>query len=253
MRFGGPLPWTGPLATPENLRQVALAVEGLGYEWVCAGEYLLYPKVRPVPLPDSIGLDPALNAHELVTLFSWLSGQTTTLRFQTAMMILTYRSPFVAAKQIATLDYLSGGRFCLGVSAGWMEDEFDIYKVPFHRRGKLLDEYLAIIVTLFDTGGPFEGEFYSFPETWFAPKPLQKKLPIVIGGAPVEPVLRRVARFGDIWNPYRCGLRKIAEAIETLEKLFEEEGRTAKESAFRPISTSIATPHRGLFRHETKS
>ena len=216
MRFGGPLPWTGLLATPSNLRTVALSVEDLGYEWVCAGEYLLYPKTRPVPLPNSVGLDPSLDAYELMTTFSWLAGQTTTLRFQTAMMILAYRSPFVVAKQVASLDALSGGRFSLGVSAGWMRDEFDIYKVPFERRGKVLDEYLAIITSLLAAGGPFEGELYSVPETWFEPRPIQGALPIVIGGSPVEAVLRRVARFGSIWNPYGCGLEAIQDSVARL-------------------------------------
>jgi probable F420-dependent oxidoreductase len=227
MRFGGPLPWTGPISTPQNLLTVARAVEDWGYEWVTAGEYLLYPKSRPSPMPGGpMPVDPSQHEQEILTLFSWLAGQTTTLRFQTGMLILGYRSPFVAAKQIATLDYLSGGRFVLGVSAGWMKDEFDIFHVPFDRRGRVLDESLAIITELFGDGGPFEGEFYSFPASWFEPKPVQRPLPIVIGGGPVPAVLERVARFGDVWNPWGCGLRKIGETLPLLRQMREKTGRS---------------------------
>jgi probable F420-dependent oxidoreductase len=226
MRFGGPLPWTGPLSTPHNLVTVAQAVEQLGYEWVTAGEYLLYPKSRPVPMPGGgAPLDPAHNEQEILTLFSWLAGQTTTLRFQPGMLILAYRSPFAVAKQVATLDHLSGGRFTLGVAAGWMRDEFDIYRVPFEQRGKILDEYLDILRALFETGGPYDGQYFTVPESWFAPKPVQSPLPVVIGGAAVGPVLRRVARHGTCWNPYGCGLRTIVEVVPVLKEMLESEGR----------------------------
>jgi len=218
------------LATASNLLTVARTVEELGFEWVGGGEYLLYPKSRPVPMPGAgLALDPSENEHELLTLFAWLAGQTTRLRFQTAMMILTYRSPFVVAKQIATLDYLSGGRFVLGVSAGWMRDEFEIYKIPYQRRGALLDEYLDLVRSLLESGGPFDGETYRVPESWFAPRPVQQPLPIVIGGGPFEPVLRRVARYGQAWNPYGCGSTAIASGLVRIRELLRSEGRDGQE------------------------
>jgi probable F420-dependent oxidoreductase len=225
VKFGGPLPWAGRLSTPDDLLLCARRVEELGYDYVWGGEYLLYPKSRPAPMPGSMPLDPAQNEQELLTLFAWLAGQTSTLRFQTAMMIIAYRSPFVVAKQVATLDYLSGGRFSLGVSAGWMRDEFEIYKVPFARRGEVLDEYLEIIQALFRSGGPYEGQLYRVPESWFAPRPVQPELPIVVGGGAVEPVLRRVARHGHVWNPFGCGLSTIADTIPRLRELLVAEGR----------------------------
>jgi probable F420-dependent oxidoreductase len=247
MRFGGPLPWAGPLATASNLVTVARAVEELGYEWVSGGEYLLYPKSRPIPMPGAgLALDPSANEHELLTLFSWLAGQTTRLRFQTAMMILTYRSPFVVAKQIATLDYLSGGRFALGVSAGWMRDEFEIYKIPYARRGALLDEYLGLVRSLLESGGPFDGETYTVPESWFAPRPVQQPLPLVIGGGPVEPVLRRVARYGQVWNPYGCGLASISTALVRIRELLCSEGRDGQEIGVQTYVPVNLDPAAGL-------
>jgi probable F420-dependent oxidoreductase len=225
MSFGGPIPWTGPLASPANIVRCAREVEALGFDFVWGGEYLLYPKTRPVPVPGSMPLDPRHNEMELLTLFSWLAGQTSRLRFQTAMMILAYRSPFVVAKQIATLDALSSGRFVLGVAAGWMQDEFEIYGIPYRRRGRVLDEYLDIIRALFVTGGPFEGDTYAFPESWFEPRPAATPFPVVIGGGPVEPVLRRVARHGTVWNAYGCGLSAIRDALPVLSRMLVAAGR----------------------------
>lgn len=246
MRFGGPLPWTGPLATPHNMLSASLTAERLGYDWVSAGEYLLYPRARPVPMPGGgFPVDPQHDEFELLTTFAWLAAQTSTLRFQTAMLILAYRSPFVVAKQIASIDRLSGGRLVLGVAAGWMRDEFEIFGIPFERRGAILDENLALVAALLDTGGPFEGERFTVPETWFEPRPSAGSLRVAIGGGSIEPVLRRVARHGHIWNPYGCGAEEIRAGIARLATLLEEEGRAADHVDVQTYLAVNLDPERG--------
>jgi alkanesulfonate monooxygenase SsuD/methylene tetrahydromethanopterin reductase-like flavin-dependent oxidoreductase (luciferase family) len=108
-----------------------------------------------------------------------------------------------------------------------MRDEFEVVGLPFEQRGKILDEYLAILRTLFEDGGAFDGEYYSFPELYFEPKPAQSPFPIHIGGAPVPAVLRRVARFGQGWLPLGP-VPQVQAALPRLWELLEEEGRSAE-------------------------
>ena len=109
---------------------------------------------------------------------------TTTLRFLTGVIILPQRHPLVLAKQVATLDYMSGGRFELGIGVGWLKEEFEAVGVPFEKRGPRSDEYIAVMRKLWaEDGASFNGEFVSFEEVSSNPKPVKRAVPIVIGGA----------------------------------------------------------------------
>lgn len=224
------MPWSGPLATPNDARRIVQRLEGLGFEWVSSGEHVYLPKQPKTPYPGSpdglIPADPTSNVLEVFTCFAWLAGQTTTIRFETGILLLPLRRPLVAAKQVATLDYLSGGRLTLAVAAGWKREECDACGVPFNRRGRVLDETLGIFKALFEGDGSFDGPTVQFDETWFEPKPVQRPFPIIVAGAPVETVLQRVTKFGAGWNPW--GDRApdvIARGVQELKKRFDAAGR----------------------------
>jgi probable F420-dependent oxidoreductase len=228
MQFGGPLPWTGPQATRENLRRVAVEVERQGYGWVTAGDHLMYPKIMRTLHPrtgEKLSIDPTTASHEAFTLFSWLAAHTTTLRFMTSMLVLPYRTPFVAAKLVAGLDFVSDGRFVLGASVGWMKDEYDILNLPFAERGAVMDEYLEILCALLTEDGAFEGRYFSYPESWFAPRPA-RPVPIIIGGGAVDAVLRRTARYGQGWWPFPMGAAQVRAALPRLQEAWGRAGRS---------------------------
>jgi probable F420-dependent oxidoreductase len=229
VQFNMYLPTVGPLATPENLVRVALEVEAMGYVHAKMGEHLIYPVARQGHYPyrpdNAFPFDMAERKLETLTTFTYLAARTTRLRFQSSVLILPVHSPFDTAVRVATLDFLSGGRLTLGVGSGWMRDEFDVVGVPFHQRGRVLDEYLAILRTLFEGRGGFEGERYRFPALHFEPKPVQVPFPIHVGGAPVTAVLRRVARFGQGWLPLGP-IPEVEAALPRLWGLLADEGRS---------------------------
>ena len=102
-----------------------------------------------------------------------MAAVTTTLRFMTGVIILPLRDPFVLAKQVATFNSMSGGRVELGIGVGWLKEEFEAMGVPFEKRGKRSDEYIAVMRKLWaEEGASFKGEFVSFDEVSSNPKPV---------------------------------------------------------------------------------
>jgi probable F420-dependent oxidoreductase len=126
----------------------------------------------------------------------FIAGCTTRIRLGTSVLILPYRPPVATAKQLATLDVVSNGRLILGVGVGWMAEEAAVLGMPWDHRGKRADEQLQIFEALFTEEVPsFAGEFYQFAEVGFEPKPIQKPLPVWVGGS-TDVAFRRTARFG---------------------------------------------------------
>ncbi|MGE3620092.1 MAG: TIGR03619 family F420-dependent LLM class oxidoreductase [Acidimicrobiia bacterium] len=231
VQFGLQLPWTGHLATRDDMAAYARAAEHLGYGWVSAGEHLIYPKALRArhPRNGDLPIDASSPSHDPFTTFAWLAGQTTTLRFLTGVLLVPLRPALVTAKLVAGLDFVSGGRLTLGVGTGWMEDEFDVLGVEFAERGPRTDDHLAALRSLFEGDGPHDGPWSSFPESWFEPKPVQSPLPIVVGGGAVDPVLRRVARHGQGWWPYPLAAAEIAAAMPRLAEAMAAEGREGEQ------------------------
>src|SRR4030088_1934303 len=160
VHFGGPLPWSGRHATREHIVGFAQEVEAAGYEWVTAGEHLFYPKDLRTPHPRSgkLPLDPTQRSHEVFTLFAWLAGVTTTLRFISSMVIVPYRPPFVTAKLAAGVDFVSGGRLVLGVAVGGMAEKFEALHLRFENRAAIMDKPRAIIAAIFAGEGALQGK-----------------------------------------------------------------------------------------------
>jgi probable F420-dependent oxidoreductase len=174
------LPDESAAMPPERLTELAVAAEELGYGTAWLPDHLL----PPGEFGPTYG-----GVYEPLVTIGYLAARTTRIRLGTSVLVLPMRSPYVVAKQAATLHRLSGERVILGVGAGWNSTEFASVGASFSERGRRTDESLEIIRGLFageDRGGVFE------------PKP-RAPLPIMIGGT-TGPALRRTARFGDEWQ-----------------------------------------------------
>ena len=152
-------------------------------------------------------------------------------------MVVPHRPAVLAAKQLATIDVLSGGRVTLGIGAGWMKEEFEALGTPpFEQRGRVTDEYIAAFRELWTKDKPrFKGEYVAFDKITFAPKPAQKGgIPVWIGGES-GPALRRTAKTGDAWYPIPNNpafpldsLARYAASVARLRQLTAEAGRDPK-------------------------
>ncbi len=140
---------------------------------------------------------------EPLTLLGYLAARTSRIRLGTSVIVLAMRNPFVVAKQAATLDLLSNGRFTLGLGAGYSEPEFRNVGASgvWTTRGKRLDEAILLFRHLWSGADrPFDGHFYRYDEGYFGPLPTQgERLPIMIGGGS-DAALRRAGTLGDVWQ-----------------------------------------------------
>lgn len=188
-----------PGVTFQDLADITEAAEELGFTGVMALDHVLVGPDLKERYPWVL---------EPMVALSYLAARTRRVRLATSVIVLGMRNPFVVAKQAATLDLASGGRFTLGLGAGYSEPEFRNVGAAgvWPTRGKRLDEAIALFRHLWSgSSKPFKGQFYSYDEGWFAPAPAQgDKLPILIGGHS-EAALNRAARLGDIWQSTGLG------------------------------------------------
>jgi len=233
VRFGTTLPQFGPFAAGADvaarIERVARAADELGYDVVWTAEHLIFPYEIRTPYPYGGRFpfpvtDPML---EVVSTLSYVAALTRRVRLSCSVMILPYRHPVVLAKELATLDVLSGGRLVVGVASGWLAEEFAMLGVPFAERGRRMDEYLAVLRALWtEDRVTFHGRFVQLDDAAFFPKPLQRPHPpIWIGGAS-ERAFARIARFGAGWIAApRPDVDTLSRDIARLRGIAESHGR----------------------------
>lgn len=211
MEYGIGLPNYGLKPTLDWLNRVARAAEDLGYASIWTTDHVMTPHATS---------DPYGRIFESLVTLGYLAAQTRQVKLGTSILVLPQRNTILAAKQLATIDYLSGGRLICGVGAGWMDGEYKSLGADFHRRGRILDEQMAAMRELWSNADPrFAGKFTSFDDGVFEPKPVQSGgIPIWIGGQS-DAALGRVARLGDGWHPnglppevYGAAVKGIREA-----------------------------------------
>ncbi|HKS98065.1 MAG TPA: TIGR03619 family F420-dependent LLM class oxidoreductase [Rugosimonospora sp.] len=193
MRLGFGLPVSGAWADAANIARFAVRAEELGYGSLWAFQRLLVAADQELdPVYQSV-LDP------LVAL-TFAAARTSRIRLGVAVVNLPFVSPAYLAKQAATLDLLSGGRFDLGLGVGWSPAEFAATGASPERRGARAEEYLAVLRTLWgDETSRYDGEFYTVPPARMAPKPAQRPGPPVLLGGSAPAALRRAGRLADGW------------------------------------------------------
>lgn len=227
---------------PAGVARLARAIEEIGYDELDVFDHVVmgHPTAqRPAgPYPPKM---PILEA--LVTL-GYCAAVTRTIRLGTEVLVLPQRHPTLVAKQVATLDTLSGGRMRLGIGVGWQESEYDALGGGFHERGARMDEAIALLRRSWSED-PVEapGPFYPVRAMAMEPKPPQgARLPIWIGGASPA-ALRRAGRLGDGWLAARAAqdLDRARRDIETVKRHAEEAGRDPESLGFQ---SQIAPPPR---------
>ncbi|HVT70455.1 MAG TPA: TIGR03619 family F420-dependent LLM class oxidoreductase [Trebonia sp.] len=186
----------GSMSQPDALVRAAQAAEAAGFDSVWAGEHVVLPdpQVPPSPMrPQDPALDPLLA-------LAWAAAHTTAVRLATGIVILPQRNPLVLAKQVVSLDVLSGGRFMLGIGAGYLEPEFRAVGANFAERGAVTDEYIDAMRALwYDEHPAYHGRFVDFEGIDAYPRPVQRPLPLIIGGH-TPPSYRRAVARGHGWH-----------------------------------------------------
>ena len=217
MRFGIWLPNCRHLATPETIRGAAVRAETLGYDSVWVSDHVVVPRANVANFGTTI-FDP------LITL-AVVAGATSRVRLGTTVLIVPYRQAVVTAKMVSSLDALSGGRVILGVGAGWVAAESAMLGVPFAERGPMTDEYLRAMQELWTSASPsFSGKYVQFHDLHFEPKPVQRPLPIWVGGHG-KASLRRAVELGAAWHPINRSPEELRAGVAELARLSHARGR----------------------------
>lgn len=220
----------GAGAQPEIIAATARAAEAAGFVTLWAGEHVImvdqpqsrYPYASDgrIAVPaDADWLDPMLA-------LTYAAAATDRIGLATGILLLPEHNPLIVAKQAASLDQLSGGRFTLGAGIGWSAEEYAALGVPFARRGARLAEYLATMRQLWTCDvASFEGEFARFRDVRSYPKPVRnRRIPVILGGNS-DTALDRVAACADGWYGFSVAASSVAGRIAVLTQAARQRGR----------------------------
>jgi probable F420-dependent oxidoreductase len=217
MKFGICLPIRLTAEASQNI-DIAVNAEELGFDSVWVSDHVVMPLKHRGAFSD-VFYDP-------FTLLAYIAAETSDITLGTSVIILPYRNPVVVAKTIATLDVLSGGRVIFGVGPGWMREEFETLGVPIKSRGRMTDEYIHAIRELWCSEEPsFKGEFCSFFDIKFEPKPLQNPHPPIWIAGSSDYAVKRAATLGDGWQPTWVSPEDVEAGISKLQNIAASEGR----------------------------
>ncbi len=232
MRVGIRFANVAPFDRPEGARALALASEAAGVESLWTVEHVVIPQAYASRYPYSpsgrMAGDERASIPDPVVWLAYVGALTTRLRLATGILILPERNPVVLAKELATLDVLSGGRLILGVGIGWLKEEFEAIGVPFDDRAARAEEAIRALRALWSADETFEGERFRFREARSYPKPARGTIPIVVGGH-TRAAARRAGRLADGFFP----------AGEDLAALLAECRRAAKDAGRDPDAIEI--------------
>ena len=228
--------------------QLAVAMEERGFESLWLPEHTHIPTSRRTPwpvdaqreLPDQYKrcLDPFVAMTAAAT-------ATSRLRVGTGILLAAQHEPIVTAKAAASLDHLSGGRLSLGVGFGWNVDEMEDHGVDYsNRRAHAREHMLAMRRLWEDDVASFDGEHVSLPPTWSWPKPKQRPLPVLLGGAAGPKLFDHIAEYGQGWIP--IGGRGIKDAVPLLRERVAEAGRDPSSLEITPFGS---LPDHGKLDH----
>jgi probable F420-dependent oxidoreductase len=226
MKFGIAFANTGPYAKPEGAAAIGRAAEAAGVESLWPVEHVVVPEEYASTYPYSgDGKMPGGSDFDIpdpLIWLTWIAGHTSTVKLGTGIVILPQRNPVVLAKEVATLDVMSGGRMLLGVGIGWLEEEFDILGASFPDRARRTEEYVEVMRALWSQDrASFAGETVTFSDVISRPRPVDRHVPVHIGGhSPAA--ARRAGRIGDGFLPAKGDL---SELLDEMRKAADGAGR----------------------------
>src|SRR5471030_1130058 len=257
MEIGFNLPNSGPLSAVASMTEIARQGEAMGFDYLTMTDHVVLPdtKVPGYPYSESGEFyeDAPTERHEQLIGMAYVAAKTTRIRLVAAVLVVPHRPAVLAAKMLATLDVLSGGRLVVGIGAGWLKTEFDaVVTTPFAERGAVTDDYIDAFRVLWTEASPrFDGRYTKFDGIVLEPKPLQRPHPPIWIGGEGPTALRRAARVGDAWYPIGSNnahlldpLPRLDAGIARLHKAVAAQGRDPKSVgvAFRVKRYGAAVP-----------
>jgi probable F420-dependent oxidoreductase len=218
--------------------------EERGFESLLLTEHTHIPVSRETPRPGGGELPPEYShCNDPFVALAMVTAVTERLKIGTGICLVVERDPIITAKEVATLDHLSDGRFLFGVGAGWNREEMRNHGTDFRRRFSVLRERVEAMKTIWTQDeAEYHGEHVNFDPIWAWPKPRQKPHPPILVGGTGKKVLDRVLAFGDEWMPNRVDDPEwLGGRIAELERRAEEAGRERI-----PVSVFGAKPDPGF-------
>src|SRR5215210_4610599 len=210
--------------------ELAREAEARGFDSLWFPEHSHIPTSRRTPWGGREGAPPLpeeyWRTHDQFLALTAAAVVTSTLKLGTGITLVAQRDPLWLAKEVATLDQLSGGRFLFGIGYGWNHEEMENHGIDVHRRRKLVREKILACKELWTKDeASFSGEFVNFDPSWSWPKPVQRPHPpIVIGASPTPLHFDHIIEYGDVWMPIE-GRFAVEEGWTELRKLAAERGR----------------------------
>ena len=240
MKFGIAFANSGAFSNPALMGHLATTAERCGIESLWTVEHVAIP-VKHTPYPGSkdgqmAGGDTVAIPDPLIPL-AYVAAITKTIKLATGILILPQRHPIYTAKEVATVDVLSGGRVILGIGSGWMKEEFESLGIDFHKRGAMTDEAIQSLRALWHDGtSAFHGKHFNFGPLHSYPKPVRHDVPIHVGGhSPAA--ARRAGRYGDGFFPTVANPEKLKELFEIVKAEAEKADRDPSKIEFTAMSS----------------
>ena len=222
---------TSPSRGGDYIVEFATTIERLGFDSLWVPEHIVffdnYRSRYPYNESGELALGSTPGVFDPFTALTAAALATTDLRVGTSILLIGERNPILTAREVASVDQLTGGRFEFGIGVGWSDEEYAALGVPWERRGARCDEYIEVMRELWTTErSSFHGEFCNFDNVAAFPKPSQQPHPPVLVGGNTPPALRRAAAHGDGWYGWNVEAAALATTVATLDSLLAANGRS---------------------------
>jgi probable F420-dependent oxidoreductase len=236
MELGLMVPHTGAAASPAYVRAFCTAAEDGGFAGLWAVDHLVMPHHTDslytlgralAPIGDDAVSGLLAPNFEMLTTLAWVAGFTSRIALGTSVAVLPIRNAIANARQLATIDVYSGGRLVVGAGAGWLQEEADSMGMPWDRRGARTEEHIALLRAIWSADGDlveFHGQFHDVAPMDPEPRPVQRPIPILIGGHSVI-ALERAGRIGDGWISSSMSPERVVEHWDMVRASAEAAGR----------------------------
>jgi probable F420-dependent oxidoreductase len=226
MKFGVDL----QRCNPRLWVDLAQKADALGFESLWVAEHVIFPQeIVTGPADDHVEVDPSLPLFDPFVVLATLGAKTESIRLGTDVFNIGLRHPFVTARSVATTDLMTNGRVTLGVGSSWLRQEWEAMELDFASRGGRVDEAIDICRALWSEDVvEHHGAFFDFAPVVFNPKPIQRRIPIHIGGDSRR-ALRRVVERGDGWIAMLQTVDSFSEATTWLEQACDRAGRSYRD------------------------
>jgi probable F420-dependent oxidoreductase len=231
--------------------EVCRRAEAAGFESVWGGEHVLIPdsieSKYPYTADGKIPAEPETPIPDPLIWLAYVAAAAPTLRLGTCILIVPQRNPLILAKELATLDQLSGGKVELGLGVGWMKEEFDALGVSWPRRGARNDEYIAAMRALW--AGPhaeYHGEFVDFEPATCSPRPVNGSIPVIVGGD-TDAAIQRAVRIADGYFPGEGDVERLGALVGRVRSAAETAGRDPSSIEINAMfGVQMANPEAGV-------